>query len=183
MHLAAHHPDRVHGVALLSNVVNHVPHRGLRPLALIRTYSLLCRQPIIGPLLLQPFYRWYAIRFMKFSNRFTTQEYAWVMERLSSWRAEHNRALHAAVARNKTSVFMAWAENDPLIEGSLLAEVGRRLPAGPRLAFPTGGHMIIRTRTWDIAEGLTQWMDDVLHALRSPHSSAPSDDHGPRATP
>jgi pimeloyl-ACP methyl ester carboxylesterase len=48
----------------------------------------------------------------------------------------------------------AWCEDDPLIEPAILAELAAAVPPGPRLVWPTGGHVPQKTHSADVAAGL-----------------------------
>lgn len=54
--------------------------------------------------------------------------------------------------------FLAWAEDDPLVEGTIALELDRALPRGPRVAFDDGGHNIQKTRAIELGEAIVRWM-------------------------
>lgn len=53
----------------------------------------------------------------------------------------------------------AWAEDDTFIERSVFEEHAARLPAGPRLTFPKGGHNIQKSHAIELAAALIS----ILH--------------------
>ena len=69
----------------------------------------------------------------------------------------------ATQARNtkKLSVptLSAWAEDDTFIERAVFEEHAAKLPAGPRLTFPRGGHNVQKSHAVELAAGLIS----ILH--------------------
>lgn len=60
----------------------------------------------------------------------------------------------AVAARVIVPCLLAWAEDDHLVEPAIPAELGERLPDGPRLSWSTGGHGIVKSRAVEIAGAL-----------------------------
>ena len=58
---------------------------------------------------------------------------------------------HGAV---KVPTLVAWAEDDPLIEPEVALDVVDRVPAGPRLRWPVGGHNIQKTHAQELGPAL-----------------------------
>jgi pimeloyl-ACP methyl ester carboxylesterase len=50
--------------------------------------------------------------------------------------------------------FAAWCRDDGLIEPAILAELAEVAPPGPRLVWPTGGHVPQKTHAAEVAEAL-----------------------------
>lgn len=50
----------------------------------------------------------------------------------------------------------AWCEDDPLIEPEILSELATALPKGPRLVWPTGGHVPQKTHAMEVATGISE---------------------------
>lgn len=48
----------------------------------------------------------------------------------------------------------AWCQDDPVIEPEILAELAAVMPEGPRLTWPTGGHVPQKTHADELAEAL-----------------------------
>lgn len=48
----------------------------------------------------------------------------------------------------------AWCEDDRIIEPAILAELADALPEGPRLTWPTGGHVPQKTHAAEVAEAI-----------------------------
>jgi pimeloyl-ACP methyl ester carboxylesterase len=63
-----------------------------------------------------------------------------------------------AVTRVRAPSFLAWAEDDPLVEGAIGLELGRALPAGPRISWPEGGHNIQKSRAIELGRELSSWL-------------------------
>ncbi len=57
-------------------------------------------------------------------------------------------------ARLAAPTLHAWAEDDTFIERAVFEEHVARLPAGPRLTWPTGGHNIQKSHAVELAEAL-----------------------------
>ncbi len=49
---------------------------------------------------------------------------------------------------------VAWADDDPMIEAEIFAELSALAPAGPRLHFPRGGHNVQKTHAVELSEAL-----------------------------
>lgn len=65
--------------------------------------------------------------------------------------------LHAErLRRVAIPTLTAWCEDDPVIEPEILAELAATMPAGPRLAWPTGGHVPQKTHANELAEALVR---------------------------
>jgi len=58
----------------------------------------------------------------------------------------------------RAPTFIAWAEDDPLVESAVGLSLSQVLPTGPRLAFATGGHNIQKTRAVELADALVAWL-------------------------
>ncbi len=66
--------------------------------------------------------------------------------------------VRAAAAAVRCPTFLAWAEDDPLVEGAIGLELARELPDGPRLVFPDGGHNIQKTRAIELGRALSRFV-------------------------
>ncbi|MED5371197.1 MAG: alpha/beta hydrolase [Myxococcota bacterium] len=67
-------------------------------------------------------------------------------------------ALGALPEQVRCPTLVAWTEDDALVEPAISRELADKLPDGPRLAFPTGGHALQKTRAEEIAEGIRALM-------------------------
>jgi len=77
---------------------------------------------------------------------------------------------HAArVRRLALPTLCAWCEDDPLIEAAILAELAEAAPAGPRLVWPTGGHVPQKTHAAELAEALATMASLPSLEQRQPH--------------
>lgn len=59
-----------------------------------------------------------------------------------------------ALAALRVPTLVAFAHDDPFIEPEIQRELGARVPAGPRLSWPQGGHNVQKTHAREIADGL-----------------------------
>jgi pimeloyl-ACP methyl ester carboxylesterase len=50
----------------------------------------------------------------------------------------------------------AWCQDDPLIEPAILAELDQVVPPGPRLVWPTGGHVPQKRYAVEVAEAIVE---------------------------
>lgn len=58
--------------------------------------------------------------------------------------------------------FVAWAQDDRVVEPRVSEAVVAIAPAGPRLHFDKGGHNLQKTRAVEIAERLCPWMHECV---------------------
>ena len=72
--------------------------------------------------------------------------------------AQHGETLRSL---NKPT-FVAWAQDDRVVEPRVSEAVVKIAPAGPRLHFDKGGHNIQKTRAVEIAETLCPWMHEQV---------------------
>lgn len=64
---------------------------------------------------------------------------------------------HAARLRAlQLPTLTAWCADDPLIEAEILAQLAAGVPDGPRLAWPTGGHVPQKTHAAELADALAE---------------------------
>lgn len=54
----------------------------------------------------------------------------------------------------RVPTLVAWAQDDPLIEPEVPLDISRRVPEGPRLSWPTGGHNIQKTHAAELGAAL-----------------------------
>lgn len=64
--------------------------------------------------------------------------------------------IRAAARRVRAPTFVAWTEDDPLVEPPIAQALGNELPAGPRLGFESGGHNLQKTRAVELAEAIVR---------------------------
>ena len=63
--------------------------------------------------------------------------------------------------RISVPMLLAWAEDDAFVESEISQEMAEACPSGPRLAFPTGGHNIQKTRAKEIGATLQEWVSGL----------------------
>lgn len=150
--LAARCPERVSHLALLATPGDR-PHWRV-PQARMRTLAKLLDQPLLRAGLFFPLRG--AFIASGFSTRLSEAERVHTMRCAAAVDFEaHGR--NAAAAR--APALVAWAEDDKLVPPELTRALAERLPAGPRLAFPTGGHALQKTRATEIGEALLDWLE------------------------
>lgn len=55
-------------------------------------------------------------------------------------------------------VLVAWTKDDHLIEHEVAQAAADALTPGPRYAFETGGHMLVKSRAVEIAKALDEFI-------------------------
>ena len=65
-------------------------------------------------------------------------------------------AIDAALGAIRCPTLLAWALDDPLVEPAIGEEISARLPEGPRLSWPEGGHNIQKSHAVEIGEALRE---------------------------
>ena len=72
--------------------------------------------------------------------------------------AKYDTAVVADAMRHvRVPTLVAYAEDDPLVETDISAELAELCPRGPRLPFSTGGHNTQKSRCWEIADAIRAW--------------------------
>jgi pimeloyl-ACP methyl ester carboxylesterase len=78
---------------------------------------------------------------------------------------------HAERLRSLTlPTFTAWCQDDAIIEPTILAELSDALPPGPRLVWPTGGHVPQKTHAAEVVEAIVTLARPPY--TRQPHNCA-----------
>jgi len=65
------------------------------------------------------------------------------------------------VSRLELPTFVAWAEDDVLIDASISEELAEACPAGPRLRHAKGGHNIQKSLAVEIGSALIPWVHEL----------------------
>lgn len=146
--LAAHHPQRFGGLALLSSVGLR-PHLALRRVPARAWWGGLVDAPLLGKAARALMHQ--GLVQTGFPRSITHAEVAQTMRIVA-------RLDFGAVGKNTAALrvptLAAYAEDDALIEPAITRELFNALPAGPRLWFPTGGHNIQKTQAVELAAAL-----------------------------
>lgn len=154
---AVRHPDRIAGLALLAPI-GFRPHRGLRRLPAPRWLERGLQTPLLEDGLIRVLERaYYAAGF----RGVTHGEIERTIISLNELSWPRYRARIALVTQ---PTLCAWTLDDRIVEPELSREVARSLPDGPRLAFPTGGHNLQKSRAVEIADALVPWASKRLGA-------------------
>ncbi len=152
MHVAAHHPDRVSGLALVGSVGLR-PHRQVRPRWLLRLIALALRGRVSRWLLMPILRRSFgAIGFPR-----STPDHS--MVQTMQWTANLDfPANRANVARLTMPTLLASTDDDPFITPRISEELAGVLPPGPRLRWPQGGHNMQKTCATELGQALVEWL-------------------------
>lgn len=153
--LAAHHPDRVLGLAMVC-ALGLRRHRGMRSAPMAQYVSPLLRiaplRRAMVPILRQGFIR------AGFPKSTSAEALVQTMHMVASINFQaHRQHLEMLTA----PCFVAWAEDDSLVETDIslgLAEVSK---PGPRHPFPSGGHNLQKTQAVSLAHVFAQWSASV----------------------
>lgn len=146
---AAGWPARVVGVALLASAGAR-PHLGFR-LMPFRTLTGWLDRPSLRDLTLAFVRRLYI--FAGFPKRLPLSDIEHTTRAAALVRFE---AHGERVAALQVPTLVAWAEDDPIVQASIMAAMADRAPPGPRLHFRTGGHNVQKTQAVEIGAALTQ---------------------------
>ncbi len=154
---AARDSSRVRGLALLASVGLR-PHRGLRPLRSKLPWLVRgLRTPVLAPALVRLAHA--AMQRAGFPRRTPLSEVQRTVDVIGSVQFG---PLRNAVAAVHVPTFVAWADDDPLVEPAIAEELGEVLTEGPRLRFDSGGHNIQKTRACEVGQVLAPWVASVL---------------------
>jgi pimeloyl-ACP methyl ester carboxylesterase len=151
--LAARHPDRVAGLALLCSVGLR-RHRAYSPSA--RWLARALRVPGLGRALAGPLRRAFvSAGFSRSLSDRTLFESVYAV-------SEHRFAAHRhACARLVVPTFVAWTANDPMVEPEISRELGAACPSGPRHELASGGHNPQKSHAVELGGWLVTWMDEL----------------------
>jgi pimeloyl-ACP methyl ester carboxylesterase len=145
--------NRVRALALVSSA-GPFPHRGY--------YPKTCR--LLAPFSRHWTTRWLIIALMRqamalsgFPKDFSNENVVATLQGAANIRLDqHGKTLQSL---NKPT-FVAWADDDQMVESKVSEAVAAIAPVGPRLHFDKGGHNIQKTRAIEIAEKLCPWMHE-----------------------
>lgn len=151
--VAASLPHRARGLALLASVGLR-PHRMLRKLGRYPDLPRVLDLPVVGSLLVKGPMRQGFVR-AGFPASTSDTAIRQCMRIVSGLRFPELRAAFAGV---RAPSFLAWAEDDPLVEGAIGLELAMTLPAGPRLTFDRGGHNVQKSHAIEIGAALSTWI-------------------------
>lgn len=145
--------DRVRGLVLLASIGLR-EHRGLRRFRPRLARALLDSpaQPLLTPVARAGF------RAMGFPRGVSDSAMRHTVRCAAALDFD---LLHSAAGRLSAPTLLACADDDPIIEPSIAEELGRVLPAGPRLRFATGGHVPMKPHARPIAEAIRDWADGL----------------------
>lgn len=156
MALAADHPDRVRGVVTLCSIGPR-RHRGMNQLRpwMFSTLAGALRTPGVRDLLLpQLRARWKQAR-MPGGDSMTAADFAFQLHLAS--RVDFP-GIGRMVARITRPSLVIWSEDDHLVEAACSVALADALGTGQRLAFPTGGHNLQKTRAVEVADAVQQFI-------------------------
>lgn len=146
---AVRHPHAARGLGLLASV-GHRPHVAVRGVPR-RTMSWLLRVPGVPSAMRGPLAR--AMEAQGFRGH-THAQHVHTMHCLAAL----DFADHAAnLGRLRLPTFLAWTEDDPLVDAAIQEELYWRVPPGPRVRFPDGGHNLQKSRAVELADAIAAW--------------------------
>lgn len=152
--LAAQRPRSVLGLALIASI-GISPHRLVRT-SNVATISRVLRIPGAPFALERAIRKAYAQS--KFRDDITDAQKVLSIHYLG-------RISFAAQRQAATSLtmptWMAWAEDDWLIQADISEELARALPTGPRVRLERGAHAIHKRAAPELARSLANWLDTL----------------------
>lgn len=148
----------VSGLACLAPVGLR-PHRVMRStqhLAVQRGLAGLARQPILGRVVLGA---WRSLlRAQGLPRRVELAHIARKLDVVATFDFEEYRA---ALDRVAVPILVVWAEDDDLVEASVMRELCEAVPRARSLPFATGGHFLPRTRPAELAQAIVGFAAEV----------------------
>ncbi len=150
--VAARHPSRVAGVALLASVGRR-PHAGLRAFPV--PVPVLAAGLRVAPRLVLPRVR---AAFRGAGFRCGDDEIVETIRAVAATSLdEHGEHL----ASLRVATLVAWASDDRIVEEAISEDLYWACPPGPRLRFGEGGHDLVKTRAVELAEALRAWLPQL----------------------
>lgn len=146
---AADHGGAIVGLGLLASVGTR-PHRLLRRMPSRRAFGRAIDLPILGSVAQR--FAMAAFRRSGFPSSTPPSDVAQTMRILAAFEFA---AVHRALETLQVPTLVAFADDDPFIEPEIQHELGARVPAGPRLHWPAGGHNVQKSHAREIADALT----------------------------
>jgi len=154
LEIAAEHPDRVTGLALVASAGRR-PHRPIRRVGhrVLKVYAgLLGFGPTRALLRSKMRREWESAGFPSSTPDAAKVCTFQTMAALDFARNDAN------ARRLKASTLLAWTEDDPLIEPAIAHELADVVPDGPRLEYPEGGHNPQKTCAVELGAALVDWV-------------------------
>jgi len=143
-------PERVRGVALVSSIGTR-KHQLLRGKP-VRPASLALATPLLGRLLIPGLRA--GMKAAGFPSSTPDREAVDSVHAIARVDFAERAAAVAALAAAGTPTFVAWAEDDPIIERDVFEELAAALPDGPRMPFASGRHNPQKAHAVEIGEEL-----------------------------
>lgn len=146
---AVRHPEAARGIGLLASV-GHRPHASVRGVPR-RAMSWALRVPGVASLARTSLAR--AMDAQGFRGH-THAQHVHTMHCLAALDfADHADNL----ARLRVPTLLAWTQDDPQVDAAIQEELYWRVPPGPRIRFPDGGHNLQKSRAVELAEAIAAW--------------------------
>ncbi len=168
LELAAHHPERISGLALMG-VPGLRPHRPIREHPEVHSMTRMLAIPIFRPLM-----TWFLRRgfetsgFPKGLPGDSIRQAMYVVGAFDFDRQTSNaRAVHVPN-------LLAWTDDDPFIDKEISEELAAALPTGVRLPFPDGGHYLQKTHATEISEAIVALLRSAAPPTAATGSPAPA---------
>lgn len=155
LRLAATKPERYLGLILLAPVGLR-RHIGLRRAGVFLPLAGWLDHPYLRHVM-WPFAR-RAFQISGFSKRTPDREIRRTLNVLKSFDFDLQ---DWAVERLEVPSFVAYCEDDPLIEAQIMGELGQMLTPGPRLQFDSGKHNPQKAWATELSEAVSPWAQSL----------------------
>lgn len=160
----------VKGLALLASA-GFWPHKALQPRTNAITWVMLRSKIDFLETAAKHFVKWIYVKLLRFPDNAPVDYFV----------AGIVRCVTADFSLVKTQVkrlrtlpsFMAWAQDDIMMEEQLFLDVAAECHPGPRFSFEKGGHNIQKTKAEFLATEMAQWMHQVVAGEQPSYSSEP----------
>lgn len=155
LELAARHPDRVMGLALLA-APGLGPHAAIRRSRAGHLVSPLLNVPVLRDWLTPSLRR--GFEQAGFPKNLPDDTLHQSMHILRHLRFRDQRARVAALT---VPTALAWTDDDRFIEPAISLAMAGACPEGPRLSFPEGGHYLQKTQATELGAALVPWVQGL----------------------
>lgn len=140
---------RVRGLALVASVGLR-PHRLMREVGRRPDLPTLLELPVVGRAFRPALRRGYS----RAGFPASTPDSA-ILQSMRVFSRLSFPELRAAARAVRCPTMLAWAEDDPVVEGAIGLELSAALPSGPRLRFADGGHNVQKSRAVELGAALS----------------------------
>jgi pimeloyl-ACP methyl ester carboxylesterase len=156
--MASQNPERVSALVLLASVALS-RHRGLGLSP--RTFGRLARGlalPVLGRILAKAVRERYRRLGFPGADAWDTRTLATHFRAISATRFSE---LRRAVSGRLPPTFVAYAEDDHMVEKEISEALAHAIPGARVLAFEEGGHNLQKTRALDLGRAIREWVSEL----------------------